>query len=583
MKKFFLTSFLLFVTAFTSAQWTNVINPQFTIHNECRLNTFVDANGVHIVYWKNGGIKYARLNSAGNVLYYDKVIEPEGSNCDFVNIVSVDNNQLYAIYKKNNTINVALSVNLGNNWTNNYDSRLMSNSGCDKIVAYNDGDVIHIGWTEFQSGSSYYRDVWYVQFKPNTSPSWSGLFNLTPDNYTGSDPDMTISPNKIHYTYFSEDYGTSWSNPISRDKIKTAGWENPMNISSIGVPAKYKKPVIANNEVNSVLREVPCSFIMCNSYITHSDRPYNQGFWNDYELIRETDLNYPMEVESTVDNKIHFIYFDKLDNVWEHRYLLGSTLSGSIAQVNLLANPEHLLVSNSNDLYLLALGSSIIPTYPVFQHYDVAPLAPQNYAVSVYQSGSNRYPKLDWSLNTELDVRNKTTNAYKIERRTRIASSEWSNWSNWSTLANLAGSVSSYIDYSINTAGSGNQEAEYKITAVDLGNNASPPQSVVLAFGTVLSDKISEQNIATEYILAQNYPNPFNPSTNISYSIKEKGFVSLRIFDLLGREVAELINELKEAGNYTIEFNANNLPSGIYIYSIRVNDFMQTCKMSLLK
>ena len=80
-----------------------------------------------------------------------------------------------------------------------------------------------------------------------------------------------------------------------------------------------------------------------------------------------------------------------------------------------------------------------------------------------------------------------------------------------------------------------------------------------------------------------NYPNPFNPTTNINYQIKEKGFVSLKVYDMLGREVANLVNENQEAGQYSVIFNAANLPSGVYIYSLRVNDFVQNNKMTLLK
>ncbi|HAB51097.1 MAG TPA: T9SS C-terminal target domain-containing protein, partial [Ignavibacteriales bacterium] len=79
------------------------------------------------------------------------------------------------------------------------------------------------------------------------------------------------------------------------------------------------------------------------------------------------------------------------------------------------------------------------------------------------------------------------------------------------------------------------------------------------------------------------YPNPFNPTTNIVYQIKEKGFVSLQVFDIIGREVSQLVKETKEPGVYSVSFDASNLPSGVYIYSLRVNDFVQNQKMTLLK
>jgi len=83
--------------------------------------------------------------------------------------------------------------------------------------------------------------------------------------------------------------------------------------------------------------------------------------------------------------------------------------------------------------------------------------------------------------------------------------------------------------------------------------------------------------------LYQNYPNPFNPVTNIVYQIPRTGFVQIRVFDLLGSEVAILVNEFKTEGSYSINFDASNLPSGVYIYSLRVNDFVKNSKMTLLK
>jgi hypothetical protein len=93
----------------------------------------------------------------------------------------------------------------------------------------------------------------------------------------------------------------------------------------------------------------------------------------------------------------------------------------------------------------------------------------------------------------------------------------------------------------------------------------------------------NNQNILKDYHLAQNYPNPFNPSTKISYNIIKQGLVTLKIFDILGREVSTLVNEVQSAGQKDIEFNAENLPSGIYFYTILSGDFKATKKMILVK
>ncbi len=92
-----------------------------------------------------------------------------------------------------------------------------------------------------------------------------------------------------------------------------------------------------------------------------------------------------------------------------------------------------------------------------------------------------------------------------------------------------------------------------------------------------------EVNAPAEYALEQNYPNPFNPSTTINYSIGEAGLVKIAVYNLLGQQVALVVNELKEAGQHSISFNASALTSGAYFYTIETLQFKQTRKMLLAK
>jgi hypothetical protein len=89
--------------------------------------------------------------------------------------------------------------------------------------------------------------------------------------------------------------------------------------------------------------------------------------------------------------------------------------------------------------------------------------------------------------------------------------------------------------------------------------------------------------IPSEFKLDQNYPNPFNPSTVINYQIPVNNFVTLKIYDLLGKEVMTLVNEQKQAGYYNVEFNATNFASGIYFYTVKAGDFKETKRMLLVK
>ncbi len=85
------------------------------------------------------------------------------------------------------------------------------------------------------------------------------------------------------------------------------------------------------------------------------------------------------------------------------------------------------------------------------------------------------------------------------------------------------------------------------------------------------------------YKLYGNYPNPFNPSTKIKYSVAEKTFVSLKVYDIAGSEVATIVNREQAAGEYEFDFNAGSLTSGVYIYKLQAGSFVETRKMILLK
>jgi len=93
----------------------------------------------------------------------------------------------------------------------------------------------------------------------------------------------------------------------------------------------------------------------------------------------------------------------------------------------------------------------------------------------------------------------------------------------------------------------------------------------------------NDDSPVNDFKLSQNYPNPFNPSTIIEYSLPQYGYVTLKIYDILGREIATLINEEKPIGSYEVEFDATGLTSGIYFYRIQTPNFTQTKKMILLK
>ncbi|NOY06870.1 MAG: T9SS type A sorting domain-containing protein [Chlorobi bacterium] len=114
---------------------------------------------------------------------------------------------------------------------------------------------------------------------------------------------------------------------------------------------------------------------------------------------------------------------------------------------------------------------------------------------------------------------------------------------------------------------------KYRLVQVDLdGTSKRSPIVEALITGA-----------PTDVALSQNYPNPFNPVTSISYQLSEPGFVSLKVYDAMGREVATLVNATKEAGAYTVKFNGKDLPSGAYMYRMTAGGKTIEKRMVLLK
>ena len=133
-------------------------------------------------------------------------------------------------------------------------------------------------------------------------------------------------------------------------------------------------------------------------------------------------------------------------------------------------------------------------------------------------------------------------------------------------------------------------------TNIDIGTGADVCAATITVNGTYsgngtfcnapvdVEDENKEDLVTPkEFSLSQNYPNPFNPSTIIRFSVSEKSNVVLKVYDILGSEVATLVNNDMDIGRYEVEFRADNYSSGIYIYKISAGDFVSTKKMILLK
>jgi Leucine-rich repeat (LRR) protein len=162
----------------------------------------------------------------------------------------------------------------------------------------------------------------------------------------------------------------------------------------------------------------------------------------------------------------------------------------------------------------------------------------------------------------------------------------------------VGGNANRYQWFKDNVAIPGADSSSFRIPAVDsshagayvcrVTNNVVPNLSIysrpvtLLVQGSVFAEETG-LGLPLAFYLGQNYPNPFNPSTHIPYSVRGSGFVSLKVFDVLGREVATLVNEVKQPGIHSAVFDGTNLPSGVYFYRLTGGEHVQTKTMVHLK
>jgi photosystem II stability/assembly factor-like uncharacterized protein len=190
--------------------------------------------------------------------------------------------------------------------------------------------------------------------------------------------------------------------------------------------------------------------------------------------------------------------------------------------------------------------------------YSIIPVELVSFTADVVGNTIN----LDWVTATEMN-----NQGFEIQRTS--SSSE-----NWEVVGFIAGYGTSteLHRYSFKDEPTTSGRYQYRLKQINYDGSFT------------LTDFVEvEVIISKDYNLAQNYPNPFNPATLISFSIPNDEFVILKIYDVLGREIAQIINERKSAGTYQVEFNASSLNSGVYYYTITAGGYTETKKMMLVK
>ncbi|MBS1516473.1 MAG: T9SS type A sorting domain-containing protein [Bacteroidetes bacterium] len=264
-------------------------------------------------------------------------------------------------------------------------------------------------------------------------------------------------------------------------------------------------------------------------------------------------LKYTFNVGSTTDDEVSLYVFDGAIPSTEPGTPYVGPVTGTATDVADLGRFALRQGSTGSSPDLIVDGIYTDRTW----NNAVLPVELSSFAAVI----SNNDVTLNWSTSAETN-----NSGFDIERSSNGV---------WSKIRNVSGHGTSTTpnSYSFTDRNLASGNYSYRLKQIDFNGN--------FEYFNLSNEVII--GIPVKYELSQNYPNPFNPSTKINYALPADGLVSIKIFDMSGKEVMTLVNEVKTAGYYSVNINASNMSSGIYFYSIQAGDFTATKKMMLVK
>ena len=428
-----------------------------------------------------------------------------------------------------------------------------------------DIDSQGIMWLASDGGSSsnghHSIYVRYSEDAANYYSSWSSNIITLADDTNDDDICSIIAfDNKIgvlwsnqhddqfHFSYHvnSED-PTTWYGP----ELASPGQSGSFSDDHINLAASSDGTIYAAVKTSYDSGSDPTIALLVRS---------NDGTWNIYD-VTNSGATRPIVLLDDTNHKIYVMYTTDLQNSANIGYKYASTSDFSFITGSNIANGSFNNITStkqnfSNEVVLLYSNGST--WYGKIEGTSPLPVE------LVAFSGTLNNDNIELYWNTATEVNNY---GFNIERAY--------NNDEWSTIGFVEGNGNSnspkeYYFYDSNV----NQPGKYSYRLKQIDNDGA------FEYSDTVTINVSTPN---GYYLSQNYPNPFNPSTTINYTITNDEKVSLKVYDLLGREVASLVDGYKPAGNYSVSFNANELASGVYIYRLVAGGYVSVKRMSLIK
>jgi hypothetical protein len=431
---------------------------------------------------------------------------------------------------------------------------------------------IHVVWEDYRDVST--RQVYYKR-STDSGLNWNPgeRLSINPDNSVK--PIIAVAQNNVHVVWQDHrDHGGAGGDIYYRRSTNNGDWFEPTVRLTNFVSFKYYYDIDAfEDNIHIVWGDDRNGGDIY--YISSTD---NGLTWSpEFLLTNPTSLDINPKI-STSGNNV-FIVWDSQRGGTHEVYFRRSTDNGNTW------DPEEKLTSSNINAFNCDITSFDNNIHITWEDHRTGPSGEIFYIRSINFGA-------DWSAETRL-----TFNAVNI-KSPYIASFQekvhliWpdkrnpelevfylrsiDNGDNWEA-EELLSSIPGHSWFSKVTAFEGNVFVIWEDLFI---GGAS---KIMFRRSTSPAPVNNEINPPTEFGFDQNYPNPFNPVTRIKYQIPELSFVTLKVFDVLGNEITTLVNEEKPLGNYEIQFDATNLPSGVYFYRLQAGSFVETKKMVLLK
>jgi len=437
--------------------------------------------------------------------------------------ITADGNNLYVVWWDGRDLDREIYFNRStdNGLTWQSDTRLTNvNSWSEYPSIAVSGSNVHIVWMDDRD-ESYYPEIFYKR-STDGGISWSADEKLTSNPSEPGIPSLAVSGNNIHIVWHDLRDG-NWEIYYKRSTDNGATWQPDVRLTNDASVSERASIALWNNSIYVV--------------------------WQD-----ERDNDKEIYFKISTDNGNNWSGDIRLTNSVGESEI--PTLAVEESNINVVWGDSRNGIGNAEIYVKRSTDSGINWTEDI--RITNTPSASNRPSVAV----SSNFVHISWNEVWEIYYKRSTDYGNTWETETRITNNTSQSENSFVVVSDSA----VHLIWQDNPAN--NDDIYYKKNPT----------------GNIITDVVCiSNNTPNEFKLNQNYPNPFNPNTSIQYAIASRQFVQLKVYDVLGNEIATLVNEEKPAGMYNVQFTMNNVSSGIYFYQLRAGDFLETKKMILIK